>query len=77
MEQVALWSLILLNFSMASAIGGGLYEHIVLTPIWSASPPSSFTIIQPRTGVRPSTILDSRARGHHHLHSRDAPVDLG
>jgi len=51
MEQVALWSLILLNFSIASAIGGGLYEHIVLTPIWSASPPSSFTIIQPRTGV--------------------------
>jgi hypothetical protein len=36
---------------MASAIGGGLYEHIVLTPLWSASPPSSFAIIQPGTGV--------------------------
>lgn len=48
---IAKWSLILLCFSMAGAIGGGLYEHIVLTPLWSASPPSSFSIIQPGTGV--------------------------
>jgi hypothetical protein len=48
---VALWSLILLCFSMAAAIGGGLYESIVLTPMWSKSPPSSFSIIQPKTGV--------------------------
>jgi hypothetical protein len=48
---VAKWSLVLLCASMGAAIGGGLYEHIVLTPIWSASPPSSFTIIQPETGV--------------------------
>ncbi len=45
------WSLILLCFSMGAAIGGGLFEHIVLVPIWSKSPPSSFSIIQPRTGV--------------------------
>jgi hypothetical protein len=45
------WSVILLCLSMAGAIGGGLYEHIVLTPMWSASPPSSFVIIQPGTGV--------------------------
>jgi hypothetical protein len=45
------WSMILLCLSMASAIGGGLYEQIVLTPMWSASPPSSFAIIQPGTGV--------------------------
>jgi hypothetical protein len=44
-------SLILLCFSMAGAFGGGLYEHIVVMPIWSASPPSSFSIIQPETGV--------------------------
>jgi len=37
--------------SMAGAFGGGLYEHIVLTPLWSASPPKSFSIIQPGTGV--------------------------
>jgi hypothetical protein len=48
---VAPWSLILLWFSMAAAIGGGLYEHVVLTPMWSASPPSSLSIIQPGTGV--------------------------
>jgi hypothetical protein len=49
--RLAQWSLILLCFSMAGAIGGGLYESIVLTPLWSASPPSSFSIIQPGTGV--------------------------
>jgi hypothetical protein len=48
---VAQWSLILLCFSMAAAVGGGLYEHIILTPLWSKSPPSSFSIIQPPTGV--------------------------
>jgi hypothetical protein len=48
---LAKWLLILLCFSLACAIGGGLYESIVLAPIWSASPPSSFAIIQPDTGV--------------------------
>jgi hypothetical protein len=47
----AKWSLILLCFSMAGAMGGGLYEHMVLTPLWSASPPSSFWMIHPGTGV--------------------------
>src|SRR2546427_10980371 len=41
----------LLCFSLAGSFGGGLYEHIVLTPIWSASPPSSFSVIQRGTGV--------------------------
>ena len=41
--MVAQWSLILLCYSLAAAIGGGLYEHIVLTPMWSKSPPSSFS----------------------------------
>jgi hypothetical protein len=49
--NVAGWSVMLLCLSMASAVGGGLYEHLVLTPLWSASPPSSFAIIQPGTGV--------------------------
>ena len=48
---VAQWSLILLCFSMAIAVGGGLFESIVLAPLWSKSPPSSFSIIQPGTGV--------------------------
>jgi hypothetical protein len=49
--NLAKWSLILLCFSVAGAFGGGLYEQIVLTPLWSVSPPSSFSIIQPDTGV--------------------------
>ena len=49
--NVAGWFVMLLCLSMASAVGGGLYEHLVLTPLWSASPPSSFAIIQPDTGV--------------------------
>jgi len=44
-------SLILLCFSMAAAIGGGLYEGSVLAPLWRKSPPSSFAVIQPGTGV--------------------------
>jgi hypothetical protein len=35
----------------AGAIGGGLYEHLVVMPLWAASPPSSFAMIQPGTGV--------------------------
>ena len=50
-DRLAKGSLILLCFSMAGAIGGGLFEHIVLIPLWTASPPSSFSIIQPVTGV--------------------------
>jgi hypothetical protein len=49
--NLAKWSLILLCFSLAAAIGGGLYEHVVLVPLWSKSPPSSFSIIQAGTGV--------------------------
>ena len=44
-------SLILLCFSMAAAIGGGLYEHLIITKQWSSAPPASFSIIQPETGV--------------------------
>jgi hypothetical protein len=36
--NLAKWALILLCFSMAGAIGGGLFEHIVLVPLSSASP---------------------------------------
>jgi hypothetical protein len=48
---VARGSLVLLCFSLAAAIGGGLFESIVLAPLWSKSPPASFAIIQPGTGV--------------------------
>jgi hypothetical protein len=48
---VAYWSLILLCFSMAAAIGGGIYESVVINPMWRKAPPASFAIIQPGTGV--------------------------
>jgi len=48
--DLARWSLIVLCFSMAGAFGGGLYEHVVLTPLGNRSPPSSFSIIQRGTG---------------------------
>lgn len=47
----AYWSMILLCFSMAAAIGGGFYESIVMNSLWRKSPPSSFAVIQPGTGV--------------------------
>lgn len=50
-DALAKWSLVLLCFFMAAALGGGFYEHIVLVPLWTASPPASFTVIQPGTGV--------------------------
>jgi hypothetical protein len=48
---VAQGSLLLLCVSMAVALGGDFYESFVLIPLWSKSPPSSFAIIQPGTGV--------------------------
>src|SRR6266487_3967359 len=45
------WSLILLCLASACSIGGGLYEHIVLTPLWSASPPTSFAVMRVWSGV--------------------------
>jgi len=51
LASFATWVVVLLGFSMAAALGGGLYEQIVLVPLWSASPPSSFVTIQPGTGV--------------------------
>lgn len=45
------WSLLALCLALALAVGGGLYEHVVLMPLWSGNPPGSFAIIQPDTGV--------------------------
>jgi hypothetical protein len=48
---VAQGSLLLLCFSLAAALGGGFFESFVLIPLWSKSPPASFALIQPKTGV--------------------------
>jgi len=46
------WALLALSLVLALAVGGGgLYEHVVLIPLWSGDPPGSFAIIQPETGV--------------------------
>jgi hypothetical protein len=39
------------SLATALMLGGGLYESMILSPQWSADPPSSFRIIQPSTGV--------------------------
>jgi hypothetical protein len=31
--------------------GGGIYEEIVVAPVWSASPPTSFALIQEPSGL--------------------------
>ena len=51
MRLLARSSLILLCYALGAALGGGLYESMVLVPLWSKSPPASFAIIQPGTGV--------------------------
>ena len=49
--NVATLLLLLSCVAVALALGGGLYESIVIGPQWSAAPPSSFSIIQKSTGV--------------------------
>ena len=70
--DLARWSLIVLCFSMAGAFGGGLYEHVVLTPLWSRSPPSSLFDPPARDGRPPSTELDPRPCGHYDFHALGA-----
>jgi hypothetical protein len=75
--NLALWPLILLCFSMAGAVGGGLYQHIVLTPAHMECVAASFVFNHTtRYGGAPSTVLDPRACGYQYLHSRDALLDL-
>jgi hypothetical protein len=50
-KEFAMIVLILLCGSFAVALGGGLYEGTVLAPLWRRSPPASFAVIQPGTGV--------------------------
>jgi hypothetical protein len=51
METIADLTLLFVCFSVALAVGGGIYESIVINPLWSAQPPASFAIIQKGTGV--------------------------
>jgi hypothetical protein len=51
MDTIADLTLLFACFSVALAVGGGIYESIVINPLWSAQPPASFAIIQKGTGV--------------------------
>lgn len=44
-------SLVVLGMSMAVALGGGLYEGVIVSPLWSMNPPASFSLIHPGEGV--------------------------
>lgn len=50
-RRAALAALVVLLTAMGAALGGGLYEGLVVNPVWSQDPPRSFTLIQPDTGV--------------------------
>ena len=41
--RVILWLYLL---SLTILIGGGIFEHVVLTPLWAGSPPESVTAWQ-------------------------------
>ncbi len=49
--MIADLTLLFACFSVALAVGGGIYESMVINPLWSAQPPASFAIIQKGTGV--------------------------
>jgi hypothetical protein len=51
MDMIANVSLLFACFSVALAVGGGMYESIVVMPQWSAQPPASFALIQKGTGI--------------------------
>ncbi|MCU1275000.1 MAG: hypothetical protein JWO48_2431 [Bryobacterales bacterium] len=51
MGTIADLMLLFACFSVALAVGGGIYESMVVMPQWSAQPPASFAIIQKGTGV--------------------------
>lgn len=45
------WALILACYTVALAVGGGLYENLLVSPVWSKTPPKTFALIQPEHGL--------------------------
>ncbi|QYR22425.1 hypothetical protein KZ483_05455 [Paenibacillus sp. sptzw28] len=50
-EKFAFLSLFITVLLFGVLNGGGLYEEIVVAPVWSASPPTSFALIQEPGGL--------------------------
>ena len=44
-------SLVFATFCLALAVGGGIYEGLIVNPQWSINPPSSFSLVQEKTGI--------------------------
>ncbi|MFK7693022.1 hypothetical protein [Paenibacillus sp. HJGM_3] len=49
--KLAFLSLFLTVLLFGVLNGGGLYEEIVVSPVWSASPPTTFALIQEPNGL--------------------------
>lgn len=48
-----IYALTALSFTVV--IGGAIYEHLAVVPIWSAAPPRSLAMFQGEYGLRPET----------------------
>ncbi|MEP6647585.1 MAG: hypothetical protein ABJC12_10900 [Saprospiraceae bacterium] len=46
--------LILATLCFIIVIGGGVYEHVVMVPTWSAAPPSSLSMFNGKYGINPA-----------------------
>ncbi len=46
MDHLRTFSLILAAISFITVIGGAIYEHLAVVPVWSAAVPASLTIFQ-------------------------------
>ena len=52
MKRNFLYALLCLTFSVI--IGGGVYEHLNMVPVWASAPPVSLTMFQGKYGLDPS-----------------------
>lgn len=50
-EKFAFLTLFITVLLFGVVNGGGLYEEMIVAPVWSASPPESFALIQPPDGL--------------------------
>lgn len=50
-EKIALIVLFVTTLLFGVINGGGIYEEIVVGPVWSSSPPTSFALIQEPNGL--------------------------
>ncbi len=50
-DKLAFLSLFITVLLFGVLNGGGLYEEIIVAPVWSASPPTSLTLIQGPNGL--------------------------